>query len=700
MGTDISKYQRLYDAASTLRDDGDYLGAINLLLQEIEKGVTDPKIYILVSNCMLLADRLEDAQQKLNFAKKFDLKTPEVEWVEVRILLKKNLISEALKLATETNKKFPNDLEGMVVLGTSFRANKKYSEGIIILSEALKSEPENVTALVNRGLIYLALKKHHEALQDLEKAFKLRPHLKQIWDLLITLELEFERFVEAKSILQQIIERSPENPKYLFVLGNCNLHLNEFHDAEIAFKRALDINSNFCEAHTNLGVSLKEQGKIAEAISSYRRALNINPEFHEALSNLGIALKEEGQLEQAVEAYHKALEIRPNSASILTNLGVVFLLQGKLKDAILMHENALQIDPKSAEAFTNLGISLNNAGKQIEAIAAFKNAITINKDFANAHRNLSYSLLNNGQLREGLSQYEWRWKTSEFFTQARTFKQPILKNSEGLSGKKILLWHEQGVGDTINWSSCIPIVTKLASSCIVECPEKLVPLIRYSFPDVTVRTSDHRHDLDRSDFDVHLPMGSLYLHFLDEFLKSYSNKAYLTPNPEKVEIWRNRLREIGDGPFVGISWKSSKLSAQRAPNYADLQEWQSLLSLTQINFINLQSGNVAHDLDHMRMRFGTNIHNFDFIDHYNDIQEVAALCAALDFVVSIKTTVPLIAAAVGTRVRLANWRQSPWSNLLHNPVGPSVEIYERNTWDPWDATFSKITDDLLTELKK
>ena len=64
-------------------------------------------------------------------------------------------------------------------------------------------------------------------------------------------------------------------------------------------------------------------------------------------------------------------------------------------------------------------------------------------------------------------------------------------------------------------------------------------------------------------------------------------------------------------------------------------------------------------------------------------------------VVSTKTTVPLIAAGVGTLTKLANWRQSPWSNILLNPRGQLVDTFERDTWEPWENVFSLLKEDIL-----
>ena len=78
---------------------------------------------------------------------------------------------------------------------------------------------------------------------------------------------------------------------------------------------------------------------------------------------------------------------------------------------------------------------------------------------------------------------------------------------------------------------------------------------------------------------------------------------------------------------------------------------------------------------------------------------MAALCAALDLVVSNKTSVPLISAGVGTPTKLANWRQSSWNNPLLNPRGSSVDIYERDTWDSWENVFQLIKEDILKQNK-
>ena len=125
-----------------------------------------------------------------------------------------------------------------------------------------------------------------------------------------------------------------------------------------------------------------------------------------------------------------------------------------------------------------------------------------------------------------------------------------------------------------------------------------------------------------------------------------------------------------------------------------------MFRLPNIKFINLQPKDFAEDLNKIKKELGVTVHNFDDIDHWDDLDDVAALCTALDMIVSNKITVPLISAGVGTSTKLANWKQSSWNNILLNPRGPSVDIYERDTCHPWDNIFSSIAEDVLNLTKK
>jgi hypothetical protein len=443
------------------------------------------------------------------------------------------------------------------------------------------------------------------------------------------------------------------------------------------------------------GTLLKAKGYLGAAIDNYKQAIKIKPDYAKAYNNMGVSLNEKGDLDAAIDSYKQALTYKPDYAEAYNNMGVSLNEKGDLDAAIDSYKQAIKIKPDYAEAYYNMGVSLQEKGELDAAIDSYKQALTYKPDYAKAHLNLSFAFLNNGKIKEGLDEYEWRWKTANFLSVQRHFSQPLWDGIQSLKGKRIFIWCEQGVGDTINWSSCLTLVASQAEYCVLECQEKLVPLLARSFPNVEVKPENRSLDSERDDFDFHVPTGSLYRHFISKISQRVKTDAFLVPDPDRVKFWRERLNSLGNGPYVGISWKSSDMSPKRLPNYACISDWSPILTLPSVTFINLQYKDFADDLAKIQNELGVTVHNFDDLDHYDNLLDVAALSAALDVVVSNKITVPLITAGVGTSTKLANWKQSSWNNILLNPVGPSVDIFERNTWEPWDNVFRLIAEDIF-----
>ena len=546
--------KEILDKAIELRENGKYNEAIDLLLNQKGKFSSDPNLPALLSHLYILNEDLEKALIYLENAKSIDPNIASVGWNETRLLLKQKKIDEALVVARKTNKLFPEDIEGMNILGSCLRANNRFGESL----------------------------------------------------------------------------------KYL--------------------NKAIELNPNYAEAYNNMGLVLKDQGKFDEAIEAHKKCISLKPFRAEAYNNLGNTLKEQGGFDQALENYNKAILLKPDYP----------------------------------DAYNNVGLMLHYQDKSYEAIKTYKKAISLKPDYAEAHQNLGLTLLNIGKLQEGLDEFEWRWKTSQFMSNKRRFIQPMWDGSQSLKDKRILLWCEQGIGDTLNWSSCLSLLASQSKHCILECQDKLVPLLQRSFPNVEVKPEDRSLDMSRDDFDYHLPMGSLYRHFLSEITENTKPKAYLVPDPDRVNYWRDRLTSLGKGPYIGIAWKSSNMSSGRLPNYAPILEWSPVLKIPDVTFINLQYKDFEDDLAKVKDELGVTVHNFDDLDQYNNVDDVTALCAALDMLVSNHGTAPLISGSVGTTTKLANWKQSSWNTILNNPVGPSVDIYTRNTWEPWDNVFRLI----------
>ncbi|MDC1357138.1 tetratricopeptide repeat protein [Pseudomonadota bacterium] len=520
-----------------------------------------------------------------------------------------------------------------------------------------------------------------------------------VWNILGASTAQIGMMDEAVNAYKKAISLKPDYADAYSNMGVALKDQGKLDEAIEVYNKCISLKPDYAEAYSNMGVALQEQDKLDEAIEAYNKCISLKPDYADAYNNMGVTLQQQGKLDEAINAYNKAILLNPNYADAYSNMGNVLKDQGKLDEAIEAHEKSILLNPNYVKAYSNMGNVLKDQGKLDESIASYKKALLINPNYAQAHLNLSITLLNNDKLKEGLEEYEWRWKTDKFLSQQRHFTKPLWDGKSSLKGKRVFLWSEQGIGDTLNWSSCLPLITAQAKHCIVECQEKLVPLLGRTFPNVEIKAVDKSLDLQRDDFDIHLPMGSLYKHFLKEIIHNPKPNAFLVPDPVRVNYWKERLKSLGTGPYIGISWKSSVTSAYRLQHYPPISEWSPILKIPDLTFINLQYVNFEDDLKTVQDELEVKVHHFDDLDQYNNVDDVAALCAALDMVVSTKVTPPFISSAVGTSTKFANWKQSSYNIILNNPVTSSFEMYDRNTWEPWDDVFKLIAEDILKSNK-
>ena len=588
----------------------------------------------------------------------------------------------------------PNYIEAHNNLGVALAEKGNLREAIASYQQALSHKPDYAEAYSNMGNALKDQGKLEEAIEAYNKALIITPYFADAHYNMGNALKDQDKLEEAIEAYNKALVIKPDYAEAYSNMGVALTDQGKLEGAIEAYNKSLSLKPDYAEAYSNMGVTLADQGKLEEAIEAYNKALVIKPDYAEAYSNMGVALADQGKLEEAIEAYNKALAIKPDYAEAFNNIGNTLKQQDKLEEAIEAHNKALAIKPEYAEAYSNIGVALKDQGKLEEAIEAYNKALAIKPDYAGAHYNSSFALLNSGRLKEGLDAYEWRWKTAQFKSPRRHFLQPLWDGKTSLQDQRILVWCEQGVGDTIIWSSRLSLLVSQAGHCILECQKKLVPLLSRSFPNVEVKPVDVSRDTERDDFDFHLPMASLYRHFIPEITRSPKPDAFLMPDPVRVKFWKDSLSFLGGGPYVGISWKSSLMGAERSKHFSSLSEWSSLLTLPNINFINLQYADAADGLLQIQNEFGVKVHNFDDLDQYNDLDNVAALSAALDCVVSFGTSVPMITAGVGTLTKCPCLANGNYNNILGGPIGPLVDKFEKNTSEPWSNVFGLIADDI------
>jgi len=179
-----------------------------------------------------------------------------------------------------------------------------------------------------------------------------------------------------------------------------------YRNLETLWRDTLAKNPQCWLAHNNLGVVLKDQGKVPEAIAQYEQALRIDPNYHETYYNLGVVLQDQGKVLEAIAYYERALQIEPKYPEAHNNLGNALAQTGRMGEAIAHYEQALQIKPDYARAQNNLGNVFMQEGKVSAAIGHYEEALRIKPDYVKAHDNLGNALAQTGRIEEAIAHYK------------------------------------------------------------------------------------------------------------------------------------------------------------------------------------------------------------------------------------------------------------------------------------------------------
>lgn len=141
----------------------------------------------------------------------------------------------------------------------------------------------------------------------------------------------------------------------LFVLTTVTFfQVGYWRDSITLFEHTLNVTEKNYIIHNNLGVELKNNGRVGEAIRHYEASLSINADgYADAHNNYANIIAGQGRLAEAIGHYSEALRINPGNAEVHNNLGVALFRNGNVEDAMFHFNEAIRLRPDLAEAHHN-----------------------------------------------------------------------------------------------------------------------------------------------------------------------------------------------------------------------------------------------------------------------------------------------------------------------------------------------------------
>jgi hypothetical protein len=230
---------------------------------------------------------------------------------------------------------------------------------------------------------------------------------------------------------------------------------------------------------------------------------------------------------------------------------------------------------------------------------------------------------------------------------------------------------------------------------LVQIDKRLIPIFTRSLPKIKFYPDDIK--LLESDYDVHVAIGSLGKYLRNDekdFLRS-KNKFFISDQKRTQHI-RQEL-SVPKKLICGISWKSG--SGMTGTNKSlSLEKLATIFDPEKISLVNLQYGDVSKDIDLLRSKSNIELIQYDSIDNFNDLDGVASLIDACDFIVSVDNVTIPVASALGKKTFVLLSYNPEWRILFNrdeSPWYPSASLYRQERLGDWDAVLEKLKAELL-----
>lgn len=497
--------------------------------------------------------------------------------------------------------------------------------------------------------------------------------------------------------------KKPHIHKYLayYNLGYLSLKRNNLEDGIYLLQKAIQEKPDFIQSHLLIGEHLTEIEQFDQAYDFYNEAVKVDPNSFTAnigLANVCMFLEKESE---ALSCFKKCVEMDTTNSFLLDKVSFAHFLAGKFDLALEYQLKALSID-ESPEGLFNLAEIYKHKNQLNESIAVFREVIRMKPEWVDAHANFSHALLLNGDYLEGWKEHEWRRK-KKHLSRDGEFIQPQWDGSD-LNDKTILLYGEQGFGDTLQFVRYVPMFKKEFpnTKIMFECNPPLKELLSQM---VEIDEIYDYFKAPKDRFDYHCSVMSLPYHFkttVDTIPNQTS--SYLKPDIDKVNQWKRRL--ISDSKIkVGLVWHGrsvadddDNLGRIGKRRNIPLESFRNLFDLDGIQFYSLQKGEKALDIKELKLT--TKI--LDHTEEFNDFSDTASFIEALDLVVGVDTGVIHLACAIGKPTWMLSRFDGCWRWMTEDKAGdkspwyPTLKIYRQKTWESWEAEIEKVTQDLST----
>ena len=459
------------------------------------------------------------------------------------------------------------------------------------------------------------------------------------------------------------------------------LQQGQFQAGADLLSQSLAQNPRQPETYYNFGIALHQLGLLDSAIQAYGQAIAMAPDDVDALMARGVVLASQQRFEEAVRDFSKGIALAPQNPNLWNDYGNALTGLGSEDKAIEAYDRALALRPDFARAWFNKGIALAGLERYVEAGVAYEAALTQNTGYEEAKWHLSWVRLVLGDFAQGWPLFESRWAVAELGNLRHYPQLPQWLGQTPIAGKSLLLYHEQGLGDTLQFCRYVPLLQALGAQVSLAVQPALVSLLAGQWPGVTVAESF----ADVSGFDWATPLMSLPLAVGTTLETVPAEVPYLrVPTPTVLES--------SGRPRVGLVWSGSTTHKNDKNRSMPLATLAPLLSLP-VDWVCLQPEVRETDLTWLKAHPEVLLQR----PALPDFVTTAQIISGLDLVISVDTSVAHLAGALGQPVWVLLPMGCDYRWLLEradSPWYPTARLFRQKNRGDWAGVLSRVAEAL------
>ena len=629
-------------------------------------------------------------------------------------------LDEAVKVLESNGGLALKNPVGRNILGDIHLKRGKPREALRAFDAALAMAPSFPEAHSNRGVALQEMGRLDEALAAEERALRHRPNYAMAHYNRGNILKDLGRLDEALTAYDRALKVNRAFTEARLNRGMALVHNNRAIEALADLRRAIALQPDLVGAHLGLAAAHQMLSQRTEALAAIEAALAIAPRSAEALVFKSGFLAHAERLEEALQVAEEAIGYEPTNPSAHSMRSTLLGRLKRFDESLAEADEAIRLAPKEAEGHAvramalselarveeqfealktaeRLGaashtfyharaIALTDLGDLANAAASYERAIDLAPDAAQIHHHYAMLLISVGDFQRGLAEHEWRIKDHDFRRNPLLAIAPMWRG-EDLNGKKILMFTEQGHGDTIQFVRFVPQVVAMNATVALIASRPLHDVLRRALPAVDI---DDGLGL-RSGFDHQVPLMSLP-HVLGTNLETLPRGVpYLLADQARVAKWRERIGS--EGFKVGIAWQGNPDYHRDRYRSIPLSQFAPLAAMPGVRLISVQAIHGLEQLDglpdDMKVEsFGTEIAN-----NPDGFDEVAGLMSNLDLMITSDTSAAHFAGALGRPIWVALHRQPDWRWMrerVDSPWYPTMRLFRQKTAGDWPGVFAEI----------